>query len=270
MAGFLDQIEDPDIILLHIGVNDFGPKGHDREHAINRLSKLLTKISKLQPHSHIMTTNLMYRHGYWTEIQRFFNVFVEDLVHEHVRNGENIQYVDLQTIQYPADFQDRVHPNAVGFQKMGEAWADVIMNTIGPYSELCLDENKPRFIDVDLDDKQKGCKWLRNRKDKATIDNICSSNDDAKQHCKVTCGTCPISIGPTSTIHPSLTSSILPTTTKIPSFAPTNSPTKTQLPTVGKTTFPTITASINPTSTIHPSLTSSILPTTTKIPSFAP
>jgi len=196
IAGFLDQIEDPDIILLHIGVNDFGPKGHDREHAINRLSKLLTKISKLQPHSHIMTTNLMYRHGYWTEIQRFFNVFVEDLVHEHVRKGENIQYVDLQTIQYPADFQDRVHPNAVGFQKMGEAWADVIMNTIGPYSELCLDENKPRFIDVDLDDKQKGCKWLRNRKDKARIDNICSSNDDAKQHCKVTCGTCPISMGP--------------------------------------------------------------------------
>merc|ERR1712161_166727 len=149
----------------------------------------------------------------------------------HVRKGENIQYVDLQTIQWSADFKDKVHPNAVGFQKMGEAWAGAIMNTIGPYSELCLDEDKPRFIDVDSDDKQKSCKWLRNRKDKARIDIICSSNDDAKQHCKVTCGTCPISIGPTSTIHPSLTSSILPTTTTYPSFAPTNSPTKTQLPT---------------------------------------
>jgi len=78
----------------------------------------------------------MYRDGYWRKIKQLFNVFVEDLVHEHVRKGENIQYVDLQTIQYPADFQDWVHPNAVGFQKMGEAWVGAIMNTIGPYSTL--------------------------------------------------------------------------------------------------------------------------------------
>ena len=68
IAEFLDRIDSPHIILLHISINDFGKFGKDRVNAIHRWSALLTKIYRLQPHAHIIATNLMYRHGSYTQI----------------------------------------------------------------------------------------------------------------------------------------------------------------------------------------------------------
>ena len=73
IAEFLDRIDSPHIILLHIGINDFGKFGKDRVNAIHRWSALLTNIYRLQPHAHIIATNLMYRHGSYIDIQRLFN-----------------------------------------------------------------------------------------------------------------------------------------------------------------------------------------------------
>ena len=36
----------------------------------------------------------------------------------------------------------------------------------------------------------KGCAWLRNKNDSASIELICSNNDLAKSYCKETCGMC--------------------------------------------------------------------------------
>ena len=39
-----------------------------------------------------------------------------------------MKYLALQNLEYPADYSDGLHPNAAGFQKVGKAWADAIMN----------------------------------------------------------------------------------------------------------------------------------------------
>src|SRR4051794_37518542 len=60
IQGWLGSIADPDVILLHIGTNDFGT-GTDTVHAIDRLDGLITKIANLRPYAHIIVTNLMER-----------------------------------------------------------------------------------------------------------------------------------------------------------------------------------------------------------------
>ena len=45
-----------------------------------------------------------------------------------MERGENVKYLALQNLEYPADFSDGLHPNAAGFQKIGKAWADAITN----------------------------------------------------------------------------------------------------------------------------------------------
>jgi len=42
---WLDRIEDPDIILLHIGTNDFG-QNYQIENVINRYDALISEITR--------------------------------------------------------------------------------------------------------------------------------------------------------------------------------------------------------------------------------
>jgi len=60
IEGWFNTMEDPDVVLMHIGTNDFG-QGVDITNAINRLDALILKISTLRPYAHIIVTNLMER-----------------------------------------------------------------------------------------------------------------------------------------------------------------------------------------------------------------
>ena len=77
---WLNKIEYPDIILLHVGTNDFG-KSVDVENVIERYDVLIKTIASLRPYSHIIATTLLPRIGPEnSEIEQFFNPFVEGVV----------------------------------------------------------------------------------------------------------------------------------------------------------------------------------------------
>ena len=60
---FFAQIEDPHVILLHIGTNDLGDGNETfRSQATNRLVRLLDRIHACQPSAKVVVTTLMRRY----------------------------------------------------------------------------------------------------------------------------------------------------------------------------------------------------------------
>jgi lysophospholipase L1-like esterase len=131
IEGWFNAMEDPDVVLMHIGTNDFG-QGVDITNAINRLDALILKIATLRPYAHIIVTNLMERgEPRNTEIQTHFNPFVEDRVDAHALAGRRVTFLDMRAAVPITDMPDNLHPNQTGYDKMAAAWLPAIQAVIG-------------------------------------------------------------------------------------------------------------------------------------------
>lgn len=131
IEGWFNTMEDPDVVLMHIGTNDFG-QGVDIANAINRLDSLILKIATLRPYAHIIVTNLMERgEPRNTEIQTHFNPFVEDRVDAHALAGRRVTFLDMRAAVPITDMPDNLHPNQTGYDKMAAAWLPAIQAVIG-------------------------------------------------------------------------------------------------------------------------------------------
>ena len=94
---WLDLIDlDPDVILLHIGTNDFG-QNYQTFTAINRLNNLMSKLCTLVPYGHQIVTNLLERTGPDAAIQSEFNPFVQEKVNGQVASGCRVTYLDMRS-----------------------------------------------------------------------------------------------------------------------------------------------------------------------------
>ena len=132
MAGWLSTMADPDVVLMHIGTNDFG-QNVDIPNAINRLDALILNIATLRPYAHIIVTNLMERgepaNG---NIQTHFNPFVQDRVTAHANAGRRVTFLDMRSVVPLSDMPDNLHPDQNGYNKMADAWMSAIQAIIGP------------------------------------------------------------------------------------------------------------------------------------------
>ena len=131
IEGWFNTMEDPDVVLMHIGTNDFG-QSLDITNAINRFDALILKIATLRPYAHIIVTNLMARaEPRNTEIQTHFNPFVEDRVDAHALAGRRVTFLDMRAAVPITDMPDNLHPNQAGYDKMAAAWLPAIQAVIG-------------------------------------------------------------------------------------------------------------------------------------------
>ena len=131
MAGWLSNMADPDVVLMHIGTNDFG-QGLDTPNAINRLDALILKIATLRPYCHIIVTNLMERgEPQNANIQAQFNPYVQARVDAHAAAGRRVTFLDMRSAVPLADMPDSLHPNQTGYDKMAAAWLPAIQAVIG-------------------------------------------------------------------------------------------------------------------------------------------
>lgn len=132
MALWLANLADPDVVLMHIGTNDFG-SNTDINNAINRLDALILKIATLRPYCHIIVTNLMERgEPHNTNIQTLFNPFVQARVDAHAAAGRRVTFLDMRAAVPISDMPDSLHPNQTGYDKMADAWLPAIQAVIGP------------------------------------------------------------------------------------------------------------------------------------------
>ena len=133
--NWLSQIDDPDVVLLHIGTNDSGAS--DFENRIDALDNLVTKIADARPHANIIVTTLMKRSDEtrYANITNYFNPYVYPLVTNQVAQGHKVHYLDMHAHLELSDMADGLHPNAGGYQKMSDAWFSAITNIVSAYGD---------------------------------------------------------------------------------------------------------------------------------------
>ena len=132
IGGWLDRVDAPHVVLLHIGTNDAkdGLPLTDRPQA---LSDVLDTIAAKAPQAHVIVTTVLKRTDDAEKdanIEANFNAHIEAIAAAH---GEKVHFLDMRArLEYPADLADRLHPNDSGYRKMAEAWHGEITKLFAP------------------------------------------------------------------------------------------------------------------------------------------
>lgn len=122
-----------DIILLHIGTNDV--LGADTSN-VNGVKRILDAIDDYETTTGtsimvFLARIISYRYYDCNTQPRViaYNQKIDQLYAQRKANGDNIILVDMEcgtSLNYDTDFEDEVHPNQTGYNKMGEAWFNAV------------------------------------------------------------------------------------------------------------------------------------------------
>jgi len=135
-------LDDPDVILLHIGTNDAG-QDYDMANAPSRLQALVEHIEALHPYSKIIVASIIVSgatrtnsDGTVTEtVIDHYNAAVPGVVSHEAGLGKQVYFTDMHSCCTPNDLSDPLgglHPNATGYAKMATNWFGIITGLIGP------------------------------------------------------------------------------------------------------------------------------------------
>ena len=138
ILSYLDAVDDPDLILLLLGTNDY-KLDNDPTNAIHRLEALIAKIATKRPFAKIVVANLLLRTDYPAlndTIQATFNPLVPGVVSNQAALGRQVFFLDLRSAVGAADLADGLHPNQSGYDKMADSWFSAITNLATPQGGL--------------------------------------------------------------------------------------------------------------------------------------
>jgi lysophospholipase L1-like esterase len=111
----------PDIVLLHIGTNDF-IQGNAAV-AVGNLSALIDDILARLPDARVIVAQIIaFRQGA-SPGHRAFNAAIPGIA---ASKGPRVSMIDMQALLEPSDYADGAHPNAAGYDKMARAWEAAI------------------------------------------------------------------------------------------------------------------------------------------------
>jgi lysophospholipase L1-like esterase len=128
----LASTDDPDVILLLIGVNDYG-QNDDIANAHTRLQGLVENLATNRPYAKILVANLLATtsQAQDTEIQLTFNPYVPMIATNEQALGRQVYFDDLRSALTTNDLgADGGHPNQVGYNKMATNWFANLTNYI--------------------------------------------------------------------------------------------------------------------------------------------
>lgn len=133
LPSWLGAIEDPDVVLLMTGTNDFSANDHVST-APDRLDILITKIATECPFAEIIVASLPLRTDSTAleAKQVTFNAAIPGIVGNQVAQGRHVSFVDLHPVLSPEDLIEGVHPNALGNQMIANTWLPAITSVISP------------------------------------------------------------------------------------------------------------------------------------------
>ena len=124
----LDEVADPDIILLLLGTNDYS-QNSQLATAVQRLENLVVKIATNRPYAKIIVANLLVRgEPYNSKIQTNFNSYLPGMAHREHALGREVYFDDIRSAVPLEDLPDQLHPDATGYAKMATNWFSVITN----------------------------------------------------------------------------------------------------------------------------------------------
>jgi lysophospholipase L1-like esterase len=131
---WLGRIDDPDVVLLMVGTNDF-LQNYQTAQASNRLNALITDIASARPFAKIIVASIVPNtsNPAVEAAQLSFNATIPTIVGNQVSLGRDIHFVDMHAALTNADISsDGIHPTEAGYDKMANAWFDAITPIISP------------------------------------------------------------------------------------------------------------------------------------------
>lgn len=125
----------PDLVLLMMGTNDYGLGGATPQEAANAIRNIGENVVwSVVPNARIIvalleqrsdSTSIAIPAATWFPQ---FNGLVASQVATWQSQGRRVSTVDMAAaLDWPADFDDGIHPNPAGFAKMAQAWYDAIV-----------------------------------------------------------------------------------------------------------------------------------------------
>lgn len=162
------EMNTPDIILLHIGTNDWSRSSSGVE-------SILDEIDHFESNNGVsikVILALIINRSSHSSLISDFNANVYTMARRRIDNGDNIKLVDMEDgadIKYNRDIKDGTHPNDCGYEKMANLWFEAITGEGSPrlkYSNCqeIIDElkkfpetlvAKENIVSVEVDDKTK-------------------------------------------------------------------------------------------------------------------
>ncbi len=139
IAAWLNASVNPDIILLMIGTNDID-RNYQVATAPDRLSQLIGKICDLKPDATLIVASIApFANSTKNALAVTYNAAIPGVVSTHRSQGEDVYFFDMYGQLSTSDLlSDGIHPNAAGYDKMGDAWYAAIQSIPEPGSMALL------------------------------------------------------------------------------------------------------------------------------------
>jgi lysophospholipase L1-like esterase len=140
-STYTAQTFNPDIVLLHVGINDIIAQSATAAELQTDYRSLVARIYELKPNVELYVSTLMTNHpnhGQYPQILAFNQALRDVEIPYWESQGKSIQLVDmfaaLEDQGYSSTLpstnvnygDDRVHPNPTGYAAMGTAWYNAI------------------------------------------------------------------------------------------------------------------------------------------------
>jgi len=122
----------PNIILLHIGTNDFVKNDHPAQ-ASARLNQLLNLITTTLPGATVIVAQILplLRSAQLNAEVIAYNAAIPRIVQADRALGKHVQYVDMYHAVPPSGMlPDQIHPNDVGYFLMANVWLRALLPLI--------------------------------------------------------------------------------------------------------------------------------------------
>ena len=105
-----------EIVLLHIGTNDF-------KTSITNVENILATIDQFSQDTWVVLAQIINQDPYSSAVSTF-NDNLWSMAQRRILNGDKIIVVDQENaLIYPSDLSDQLHPNDGGYAKMAQVWA---------------------------------------------------------------------------------------------------------------------------------------------------